>query len=60
MTDPKPNPAEAMMAMVEQLSPLFEAATGLRRKLEADGWSPTMAESIAGDVVAGLLRKAFS
>lgn len=31
----------------QMVEPIAEAAAGYRRKLEADGWSPTAAETIA-------------
>jgi len=48
--------ATAMMTMMEGLEPLFEAANGLRTRLEGEGWSPTAAEVIAMDLVRATLE----
>nr|WP_237694806.1 hypothetical protein [Streptomyces sp. SID5468] len=37
--------ARALMVMRDQMTPLFEAADGLRADLEKRGWSPTAAEA---------------
>jgi hypothetical protein len=62
LDDPQPHAvqnavANAMLQMTTGLTPVFEAGNGLRRKLEADGWSPLMAEQIAAEVVLGIIRK---
>jgi hypothetical protein len=38
-----------IMEQIALMEPILEAAKGLRVKLEADGWSPTAAETIAMD-----------
>lgn len=49
MTDePKvPSVIEDLIAAVEALSPLFDAAEGMKADLERRGWSPTTAEATA-------------
>lgn len=40
--------ALAMLDVVGALEPVYDAADGMRRDLEARGWSPAMAEQAAG------------
>ncbi|RMB85607.1 hypothetical protein [Streptomyces shenzhenensis] len=52
-----PNPAEldkrrheltnGLLAMREQLAPVFDTADGMRADMEKRGWSPTAAEQVA-------------
>lgn len=44
-----------MSTLTEVIAPVFEAGSGLRRQLEADGWSPSVAEAMAAQVVAQVL-----
>ncbi|MEV4037705.1 MULTISPECIES: hypothetical protein [Streptomyces] len=37
-----------MLDMVGALEPIYDAADGMKRDLEARGWSPTQAEQSAG------------
>jgi hypothetical protein len=37
-----------MLDMAGVLEPVYDAADGMKRDLEARGWSPTMAEHCAG------------
>jgi hypothetical protein len=39
--------AAVLLEMTEQLSPLFDAADGVRADMERRGWSPTAAETAA-------------
>ncbi|MFB7671319.1 hypothetical protein ACFC26_07860 [Kitasatospora purpeofusca] len=39
--------AEILLQIREQMAPLFDAADGMRRDLEARGWSPSVAEALA-------------
>ena len=36
-----------LLAMNEQLTPVFDTADGMRADLEKRGWSPTAAEQVA-------------
>lgn len=57
MPDEAPTFAANLMNMIALLDPVFEAGKGLRVKLEAEGWSPTVAEALAEQVVSGLITK---
>lgn len=57
MGDEAPVIATSCMNMLEALAPLRELAKGYRTQLEADGWSPTAAERIAGDLLIEATRK---
>lgn len=51
-------PHEIAMHLAEKtdlLEPVFEHAEGMRRRLEERGWSPTMAEEIAGAWLIGFI-----
>ncbi|MFF3140408.1 hypothetical protein ACFVRU_01415 [Streptomyces sp. NPDC057927] len=57
-----PTPAEmkaqltmAMLDMAGVLEPIYDAADGMKRDLEARGWSPTVAEQCAGTWLASSL-----
>jgi hypothetical protein len=57
-----PTPAEikrqiqtAMLDMTGILEPIYDAADGMKRDLEARGWSPAMAEQCAGTWLATTL-----
>ncbi|WP_327066801.1 hypothetical protein [Kitasatospora sp. NBC_01302] len=39
--------ANSLLAMQQQLAPVFDAADGIRADMEQRGWSPTAAESVA-------------
>lgn len=53
----KPTPAEleamrhqlsnALLMMSEQMTPIFDAADGVKTDMEKRGWSPTAAEQVA-------------
>lgn len=40
--------AQSLMQYTEVIDVMVDAAKGMRAKLEADGWSPTVAEQVAG------------
>ncbi len=40
--------AAQLLQMRADLEPVFDTADGMRRDLEARGWSPVMAEHLAG------------
>ncbi|GGX26785.1 hypothetical protein [Streptomyces chryseus] len=44
-----------MLTMVGVLEPIYDTADGMRRDLEARGWSPTMAEQAAGNWLCAML-----
>lgn len=44
----------ALLMINEMLTPVREAAKGYRAQLEADGWSPTVAEQMATVYLATL------
>ena len=45
--DPAAILAAGLAELGASVEPLFEQALGMRRKMEADGWSPTAAEAAA-------------
>ena len=53
-------PLRALLDVNEALSPMLDAADGMRADLERRGWSPTMAEALAGQYLSALLGKAFA
>jgi hypothetical protein len=44
-----------MLDMTGILEPIYDAADGMKRDLEARGWSPAMAEQCAGTWLATTL-----
>lgn len=59
MSDEKPDPALGFMEMFEALAPMFASAKGMKATLEADGWSPTVAEDVAREFMVGCIRMSF-
>lgn len=64
----KPTPAtvdaeksleESVADVVDAMETIRAAAVGYRAKLEADGFSPTMAEAMAAGFHAQMMAKAF-
>jgi hypothetical protein len=51
--------AQVMLQMSAAFEPVFDAGKGLRAKLEADGWSPTIAEALAAEFVRETVQLAF-
>jgi hypothetical protein len=45
--------------MQETLKPITELCVGFRANLEAAGYSPTMAEQVAGALHVSLIQKIF-
>lgn len=60
MTDDANDMVESMIQLTEAMKPALEMATGQRKLLEAQGWSPTAAEAYALELLLGLTRVAFS
>lgn len=52
--------AESMAAIMDDLAAIREAVAGYRTNLEADGWSPTMAEALAARLHVSLIDKIFA
>lgn len=50
----------AMIAGLDALAPLFDTADGMRADMERRGWSPTMAEAIAGNWLNLMLTQTMS
>jgi hypothetical protein len=65
-----PNPAElakarhdlanGLLAMQEQLAPIFDAVDGMRADLHKRGWSPTAAEQAALVWLTGAIQLTFT
>lgn len=49
--------AEEMLQGMEAMAPVFDFADGMRANLERRGWSPTMAEAIAGQWLAHVITR---
>jgi hypothetical protein len=49
----------ALMGLIEGFDTFTDAVTGFRTKLEAAGYSPTMAEQLAGELHRQLIIHAF-
>lgn len=49
---------EVLLQMSAQMDPFFDAAKGMKARLESDGWSPTMAEQLSAEWLVGIIRKA--
>lgn len=47
--------AKAIAQITDMFAPIEEAARGYRAKLEANGWSPTVAESMAAQYFTVLM-----
>ncbi|MGJ5895131.1 hypothetical protein ACSCBZ_24725 [Streptomyces niveiscabiei] len=47
MTRMRHDLANSLLALNEQMAPLFDSADGMRADLEKRGWSPTAAEQVA-------------
>ena len=54
------NMTKMMADLAEGLTPLFETGAGIKTRLESEGWSPTMAEHLAGEVVASVIRSTLT
>lgn len=51
--------AKMMLQMSAGFAPVFEAGAGMRSQFEAAGWSPTVAEQMAGEFVLQTIRMSF-
>lgn len=52
--------AQGLVEVVSNFAPLLDAADGMKADMERRGWSPTMAEQIAGQWLAHMLAVAFN
>lgn len=46
-----------MMTMVGALQPVFDTADGMKRDLEARGWSPALAEQVVAVWLATMMQQ---
>lgn len=64
MTDEAPGEADArrhaLIEVGEELAPMYEFAAGQRVLLEAQGWSPAVAEQIAAVLLTHMLHNALT
>lgn len=51
--------ASGLMAMREQMGPIYDTADGMRADLEARGWSPSAAEQAALVWLCGAIGTTF-
>lgn len=51
---------KGMLESVDAFAPVFDAADGMRLDMERRGWSPTMAEQIAGMWLANIMTLIFN
>ncbi len=51
---------KGLAVLAEAMKPVIELATGQRKLLEEQGWSPTAAEAYALELLLGLTRAALS
>jgi hypothetical protein len=51
--------AETIASLMDGISPIREAVIGYRKQCEDAGFSPTMAEGMAGELHSGLMRMLF-
>lgn len=58
-TTEKPSAEESMASVMDGLEVVRASVVGYRTKLEADGFSPTMAETMAANLHAILVAKIF-
>jgi len=61
-TPPPATPQEIAATLAnlgDMMRPAFEFIKGVRTQLEADGWSPTMAEHLAAELLTNLMRQWF-
>lgn len=50
----------ALLDGIEALSPIFDAAEGMKADLERRGWSPTVAESVAHQWLLNVMQRIWS
>ena len=58
--DGEPTVAERLAELMDGMDHLRESANGFRRQLLADGWSETVAEQLAGGLLAQMIAAAFA
>ena len=46
-----------LLAATEEMTPIFDAADGMRADMENRGWSPTAAEAVALVWLQGMMAK---
>jgi hypothetical protein len=59
-TNPEAVMATALTGIMATLHVVREAVQGYKTQLEADGWSPTMAEMMAAQLHSALIAKMFA
>lgn len=64
-TSPTPSEAAANLAsgladVMEIMAPMFETAKGMRAAMEAEGWSPTVAEQTAATWLNATIARAVA
>lgn len=47
--------AENLVGLGVEMEPFFEQARGIKARMEAEGWSPTTAEQVAGTWLMGAI-----
>ena len=53
------NMSNVILAMMESMQPMFDAGTGLKTRLESEGWSAEAAEKMAMTLVIEMITKAL-
>lgn len=53
------SPLASMLGMIEVFMPIMETAKGFKAKMEAEGWSPTVAEDVAREFMVGAMFMAM-
>lgn len=51
--------SELLLTAIESMTPIFEAAEGLKAQLEKRGWSPTAAEEVALTWLVGAIEHSW-
>ena len=51
--------SNALLALTEQMAPMYDAADGIKRDMEKRGWSPTAAEKVALTWLLGAMNTAL-
>ena len=53
------NLSNVILGMMESMQPMFDAGTGLKARLESEGWSAEAAEKMAMTLVIEMITKAL-
>jgi hypothetical protein len=53
------NITSVILDLMESVQPMFDAGTGLKKRLESEGWSSEAAETIAVTLVVEMITKAL-